>query len=360
MSYRALLFSADTNAIRIVSQVLAEMGIAPEECGDISFAQQRIRTHQYEVIVVDCPEPSVSCDLLRAARLSTMNRVSLLISLVDAQSSVRSAFASGANFVLYRPLSEERVRSSLKAAQHLLRREKRRHPRTAVHSQASISYPQVESASATLVDLSEEGLALQCERQIPAKSKIYFRFTLPGQVRCIQLSGETMWTDSTGRAGIRFADVPQTGRRLIKEWLSSKSSMQESKVTVQLPVGQPGRLHDSPPDRRIQSRHACQLGVDVYRVGTDVPHRCSLSDISVGGCYVEISSPLPVGTRVDMIVRTQRFKFQSRGVVQVVHPGFGMGVAFAAQTDEQREQVQQLIKLVFQNRAADSDPVLKF
>ena len=36
-------------------------------------------------------------------------------------------------------------------------------------------------------------------------------------------------------------------------------------------------------------------------------------------------------------------KLRVRGKVQVVHPGFGMGVQFSLNTPEEREQVKQLV-----------------
>jgi hypothetical protein len=114
----------------------------------------------------------------------------------------------------------------------------------------------------------------------------------------------------------------------------------------------------SASDRREQARHACQLGTEVYRLGTKVPHRCHLTDISTGGCYVETPEPFPKGTQVEMLVRTEDFKFRSMGIVKVAHPGFGMGVEFSAQTAAQRDQVQRLIKIVFQN--TDDVPVFRF
>lgn len=359
MSARALLISADANTCGVLGQVLAEMGLTVEECPDVPRAARKVASQLYDVIVVDCPEPELASQVLRQARTSPFNKNALEVCVVDGQTSVRSAFAVGANFILYRPVSADRARASLRAASPLIRREKRRHPRTPVHTQATIDFPSVENAPATLLELGEEGLSIQCERRIPAKSKIYLRFTLPGQMKWIQLSGDTVWQDSTGRVGIRFVDVPQSARRLLKEWLTSRISVQESKVMIELPVGQPGRLAQSPADRRVQSRHTCRLGADVYRVGSDVPNRCILSDISTGGCYVETTSPFESGTTVEMVVRTDDFKFCSRGVVQVVNRGFGMGVEFASQTDEQRAQVQHLIKLVFQHRTADADPVLR-
>ncbi len=360
MSSRALVFSTDSNTLNVIGQVLAEFEVTVEECRDVAVAGRKSATERYEVIVMDSADVQSMQQFLQGLRRSAASGNALAICVVDVQSSVRNVFAAGANLVLYRPVVAERARATLRAARHLMRREKRRHPRSAVHAEANISYPAVESAPAMLVDLSEDGLAIQCDRQLPAKSKVYFRFTLPGQMEWIQLSGETVWQDSTGRAGIRFVDVPQTARRLLKNWLSSRTSVQESKVTVDLPVGRRGPLPTSPNDRRIQSRHACQLGAEVYRAGSDVPHRCMLTDIGEGGCYVEMPSPFSVGTPINIVVKTHQFRFRSSGTVQVVNRGFGMGVEFATQTSEQRTQVQQLIKIVAQARAADADPILQF
>ena len=74
-----------------------------------------------------------------------------------------------------------------------------------------------------------------------------------------------------------------------------------------------------------------------------MPNRCVLSDISAGGCYVETTEPFPVGAAVEIIVRTLAMKLRVQGVVQVAHPGFGMGVKFTLKTAEQREQVEHLV-----------------
>ena len=360
MSSRALLISTDAHTADVLGEALAEMGILVEACQDFAAAGHRLTTEPYHLVIVDGPDEKTANLLLSQARSSPVNQSALVISVVNAGSSVRNIFAMGANFVLYRPVSPERARASLRAASPLVRREKRLHRRASLRAEASLSYASVESTPATLVDLSAEGLALQGVRELPMKGKIYFRFTLPGQTKWVQISGETVWQDATGRAGIRFLDVPQSARRLLKEWLSARIATLQSSLTLELPTGQPGPLATSPSDRRIESRHACQLGATVFRTGTDIPHRCNLTDISVGGCYVEMPSPFSTGTKVEMVVRAPEIKFRSQGVVQVVHTGFGMGVAFSEHSDEQRQQVERLIKLVFKNREAQADPITRF
>jgi len=354
MASRALLISADASVRSALGKILAEMGIDVEPCTEVAAAAGKISGEHYAVIVADVPDTNSADRLLREIRLSRLNKDSLAIGVVDAQTSVRNTFSMGANLVLYRPISEERAKASLRAAGHLIKREKRRHPRLAVHAPADISYPAVESAAATLLDVSEEGLAFQSQQRLPSKGKVYFRFTLPGQERCVQLSGDIVWQDSSGRAGIHFVDVPKTARRLLKEWLESKMSDQEEKIRLDLGNAPGVNVTASAADRRIESRHACNLGAEVYHAGSSVPHRSSLTDISAGGCYVELTSPFPTGSSVEITIRARDFKFRSRGMVTVVHPGFGMGVAFDVHTPEQSSQVQQLIILVHQNKSADA------
>lgn len=359
MPAHALLFSSDGNAVRVLRDALLEADLAVDHCRDAAGAIENLSTEKYTAVVIDASDYRERDGLLRQLRFMPLNKDALAIVVLSTQTHAAAAFSLGANFLLYRPLSPERVRSSLRAAVRLIQRDKRRNRRAVVHTPANLSCPTTESAPATLLDLSQEGLSLQCDQPLPRQNKIYLRFTLPGQTQSIQLSGETMWQDSLGRMGIRFMDVPQSARRLLKEWLDFKLSIPESKVRIELPSRHPTRLHSATSDRRSESRHTCRLGADVYRAGNKVPHRCILTDISVGGFYVETTSPFPVGTAVDVVVRTKELKFSWAGTVQKVDRAFGMGVAFATQTAAQRAQVQQVIKVAFRDREAEGDPVLK-
>ena len=103
-------------------------------------------------------------------------------------------------------------------------REKRAKLRVSLHAPASIAYSNAENVAATLLDLSEDGLAIQAERRLPPRCKVYFQFNLPGEKSSVRLSGDVVWQDSTGRVGIRFVDVPQTSRRTMNEWIKGSLS----------------------------------------------------------------------------------------------------------------------------------------
>jgi CheY-like chemotaxis protein len=375
MALKSLVVCADDVTTHVLRGILEALGLAVEVCSAASQVPGKLAHIRYDSVVVDCENEPEALEILRQVRSSPHCSTALIIAIAAPQNNVRGMFALGINFVLYKPISEDRAWSSLRAARTLMQREKRRSGRVAVHAPVSLDYANVENVPATLVDLSEEGSALQSEKKLPPDCRVYFQFALPGHTSLIRLSAELVWQDATGRVGMRFVNVPTTSRRVLRNWLASNAPSTVSsapkvprpaesiaKATAAVPAAPPpapqpesglARLRANPGNRRTQSRHACRLGADVFRVGTSVPNRCSLSDISSGGCYVEMPTPFPVGTHVEILVRTQDLKIRVQGVVQAVHPGFGMGVQLTLKTAEHHDHVQSLIRLLEQAQESE-------
>jgi CheY-like chemotaxis protein len=368
MALKCLVVCADDSTNQVLRGILEALGIKVEVCPTAAEACARFADNRYDSVILDCDRDSGATEVLRLMRSSPRNSTSLAIAIVDSQSNVHHMFSLGINFVLYKPISEERAWSSLRAARTLMQRERRRSRRVAVHAKVALDYANVENVPATLIDLSEEGSAVQSENKLPPDCRVYFQFALPGHTSLIRLSGEMVWQDSTGRVGMRFVNVPTTSRRVLRNWLTTNAPATvpaapqvprpPEKIVKTSPAATPqpdnalARLRSAPGNRRTQSRHACRLGVDVYRLGVAVPNRCSLTDISSGGCYIETTAPFPAGTRVEIVVRAQDMKLQVQGVVQSVHTGFGMGVQLVLKTAENHEHVQSLIRLLAESHHA--------
>src|SRR6266702_5873559 len=220
MALKSLIVCADTKALQVLRQIFEDLGVGVEHCEHSSLATSRVATGSFDAIVIDAADPN-GLQLMSTARHSSENHTSLIVVLVDAREQVRELFAQGANFVLYKPITPERAASSLRAARGMMRREKRGKLRSRLHAQATIAYANAENVPATLLDLSEDGLAIQSERRLPQRCKVYFQFSLPGQKSVVRLSGEVVWQDTSGRVGIRFADVPQASRRVLIDWIKS-------------------------------------------------------------------------------------------------------------------------------------------
>lgn len=353
MALTSLLVCADAESVQVLSHIFHDLGIQVETCGDPHTARSRIDEQHFDAIVVDCENETASAELIEHVRHLPLNQHAVIIALVNRGNQVADIFGEGAKFLLYKPLSRERALHSLYAARGLLREERRTKPRIPVHTSASFAYAGKEDAAATVIELNEAGLGIRTNEQLPSGRKLYFEFTLPGQDSKIRLAGEVIWRDAVGRVGVRFVNVPQTSKRVLQQWLQQQSAAnsqnasrppasRDNKISLRLSAGL-GLISASAPDRRNLSRLPCCLGAEVYRADSEVPHRCTLSDISDGGCYVETTEPFPPGTILSIVVRTHELKLCIAGKVQSMHLGFGMGVRFNLGSDSEREQVRELI-----------------
>ncbi len=384
MTLSALLVCQDDAAAGVLRQVLKELNIRVESCPDFVRAAMRAAQERFDVVIVDGESSAEVLSLLRETRLSRLNDVTLAVAVVPTQESIRELFSLGVNFVLYKPVAYDRALSSLRAARAVMRKDKRKSARATVHAHATVDYANVEQAKATLIDLATDGMSVLFGKKLPPTSKVYFQFKLPGQAASVRLSGQIVWQDWNGRGGVQFVDVPKASRRLLEEFLGANLPKQEtaefSDVTVEveeslqltgvvvseqthggLPTTQPahgvettpeGLAHQAansepdPNNRRTQARYSCRIGAEVYRTGTSVPNHCCLTDLSSGGCYLEVPLPFPLGSSVEIVVRTYELKLQLRGTVQASHPGYGMGVAFELKTKDEQMNVKKLIDWV--------------
>jgi CheY-like chemotaxis protein len=358
MDLRVLLVCPDQDAANLLSLILPEMGMVVEHTPSFSRALQQLNQQRFDGIILDYRSEQSSQEFLTRWRQSSKNRDTILIAVVDGEFNARPVFGMGAHFVLYRPLSAERIRVSLRAARGLMRRERRRAPRIPLKAPANVAYPGADELSAILNDLSESGTSLTTSHRLPPACKVYFEFALPGQQQLVRLSGEVAWQDSTGRAGIRFLDVPQASRRLMQAWLRQNTTGQTQEQPSRPPAPAPASdrksanpttnpaLSTNASNRRGKQRFPCKIGAEIYRLGSNVPNRCMLSDLSEGGCYVEMPSPFSFQSGVEILVHTAEVKLKIRGEVLATHPGFGMGVRFLFRDSAEQEEILQLLAVL--------------
>lgn len=379
MTLSALLVCVDEAPAQVLRQVLEELTIRVESCPDFVRAAIRLAQERFDVVIVDGASNAAVISLLRDTRQSRLNDMTLAVAVVAGQDSIREMFSLGVNFVLYKPVAYDRALSSLRAAREVMRKEKRKNARAPVHAHATIDYANVAQERATLVDLAQEGMQVQFGKKLPPVSKVYFQFQLPGQTAHIRLSGQVVWQEWNGRAGIQFVDVPKSSRRLLTDFLAANMpnpsrqaqfpdvtvEMEDSLqlATVSVSEQTHGNLkstgtayqsvsesvaagQSAADNRRTQARYACRLGAEVYRTGTSVPNHCCLTDLSSGGCYLEVPLSFPQNSTVEIVVRTHEIKLRLHGTVQASHPGYGVGVAFELKTKDEQANVNKLIDFV--------------
>jgi DNA-binding response OmpR family regulator len=309
MTLLALLISTDDSACEVLGRVLPASGIAMERFSDLATAVDRLRQQRFDALILDFEDVKAAAEVFEEAQKLNSGVAPVTVALVAERAKVREVLSSGAHFVLYKPLSEEKAKAGLRAVSALLNRERRRAYRVPVQAPVELSLPDKRTMEGILLDLSETGMdVLTAEPQVPA-ALLKFRFALPDASLEIDAHGQVAWAKPNGQTGVHFLDLDESIRTQLQEWLHSAAS--------------------------------------ALRAGEDetVPH-CKLTDLSLGGCYVETDSPFPERALVDLCLRTDEMAVHTEGMVRVAHPGYGMGVEFPSRTPEQRAQVGNLISFL--------------
>jgi TPR repeat protein len=70
-----------------------------------------------------------------------------------------------------------------------------------------------------IVDLSEDGIAIQCHTPLDTDRRINLCVDLAGCAEHMYTTAQVIWTNASGRAGLRFADLSPTSLLRLREWL---------------------------------------------------------------------------------------------------------------------------------------------
>ena len=97
-----------------------------------------------------------------------------------------------------------------------------------------------------LLDLSEDGFAVQAGEHLELNQPITFSLDLPETKAHVHGAGRVVWTDRAGRGGIEFAGMTDTSRRAVKEWLLVN-------LLVAARVQAVVRARNSTPAERVES-----------------------------------------------------------------------------------------------------------
>jgi DNA-binding response OmpR family regulator len=319
MTLQALLVSTDDQAAEVLGRVLPPFGIALDRCSDLETTKTRIQQQKFAALIVDFDSPEAAEDVLRQAK--NLGTEPLSIALVADAARVRDILSRGAHFVLYKPLSEEAAQAGLRPAASLLSRERRRAFRVPVQAPVEITLSGDRKVDGILLDLSETGMEVLTAEPLERGGQLAFRFQLSDRTLEVEARGEVAWANRNGQAGVRFLDVAETFSAKLKAWLQAAASIVGSEES------------EAVPD-------------------------CKLTDLSLGGCYVETDAPFPERALIDLCLKTEELEVHTDGMVRVAHPGHGMGVEFPSRTAEQRAQVGNLINFLRQSSAATPELII--
>ena len=83
-----------------------------------------------------------------------------------------------------------------------------------------------------------------------------------------------------------------------------------------------------PSERRRMPRYSFIIAVEVVEPVSDLRLSGRVSEISSGGCYVDILNTLPMGTVIRLRMSRDQGDFSAVGKIIYVQEGVGMGIEF--------------------------------
>ena len=224
MAMNSLILSRDDNAIGLLRRVFGDSGITVEACTGSEQFGEMVTSRKFDCVFVDCDDVAGATETFRQIRAVPSNRKTIAFAIVNGVTTLQQAFEMGANFVLDKPLSAERLSRSLRAAQGLMAHERRRYYRHPVATSVHVTLgAETYEHLGTTVNLSEGGLAMQLEKKTNIGIPVRFRFKLPDTDTWIEGKGEIAWV-ANDLSGIKFNVMSAKLRTAMQEWISKKLS----------------------------------------------------------------------------------------------------------------------------------------
>ena len=179
---------------------------------------------------------------------------------------------------------------------------RRRRVRHKIQTPAYASFA-AESEGAVLdlheiVDISEDGIAIQCHSKLPIEKPLNLRLDLTDCPQQIFTTGQVVWTNDTGRAGLRFSNLPHNSLAALREWLFvnvmagvANGELEFAKIAKNAPAPPPSYTDTLAALTAVQGQ-VVAMGADLGGALQLIADRCQ-SLLQASGSAVALLDPDP-------------------------------------------------------------------
>jgi DNA-binding NarL/FixJ family response regulator len=226
LEMHTLLLCADMSFLGVTRNVLHELQVTPRIVHTSAAALAMVQTHEFEAIIVDWREIDNLAEFLCAVRRSKLNQDCVLVAIVRDLLDLKQAFAAGVHFLIHKPASAVQIERCLRAAYNATVVRRRKQHRETVMITASLSTHSHPLFEATVINLSEGGLAVEINPKVflagvlpSVGEEIALRFALPGTGEMLDVNGRVVWS-TVWKFGVKFSYIPEAQRAALERWLT--------------------------------------------------------------------------------------------------------------------------------------------
>lgn len=230
MPLDCLLLTADATLLRAVQASLSVYEVNLEVRKDVPSALELANRRHFDGFVIDCDGVPGGLEVLTGIRQTSANRKqAVILAIVNGATGISTAFDSGAQFVIGKPIDKGRLRPFLETAIPQMEREHRRYFRYPVELAVQLYPARDEEISTGMVNVSEGGLAVNAGAVLKIDEIVTVKFEIPSLEPCpFSAKAQVVWS-SDMRTGMRFLFVDQECRRGFDSWLEMLACQEQSR-----------------------------------------------------------------------------------------------------------------------------------
>lgn len=235
---RSLLVSSDSKITDQLTTGLQQFAISADVCPDPLTAVGLLNTRKFEAVFIDLALGERTGHVFERVRLSPSNQKSVTFAL--ASSAEETFLQVQPNFILRKPLKENEVENTLRAALGLIIRDYRRYFRCPVRLPVVIHISEKAHVGCEMINISEGGFAVATPVTFTPGATVKAEFVLPDSACAFALHAEICWCDHNGHAGLHFREVSEEKKLSLQSWLSRKIEEQIPEPVARLFQKHPG------------------------------------------------------------------------------------------------------------------------
>ena len=121
----------------------------------------------------------------------------------------------------------------------------------------------------------------------------------------------------------------------------------------------PALASSHPQEKRRYPRFKCEGNLELKTDGSTIRTWATFTDISTAGCYIEMMTTFPVGTKMELQLGMLGFLVNGAAIVRATYPFLGMGIEFTNLSQNAREQLDAMIASLAAGRLLSVPPATK-
>jgi len=221
MALECLLLTQDAALMNAVRPKFAELGIEIVMRNEAALAVELSNRRHLDGFIIDCDDVPGGREALIQIPASPANQKSIVLAIVNGATSIAQALEIGAQFVLTKPVQEDRLTSFLDFAIPKMEREHRRYFRHPIELPIELQLHDERTFVAKMQNVSEGGFAIRSIGARLPEGVLSVAFQLPSlEGDKVRGRAIVVWA-SDFFTGLRFLSIDPRCRPGFQAWLTS-------------------------------------------------------------------------------------------------------------------------------------------